>query len=156
HDEQRERQDHVDRLQYLDHALGRTAIEVVDVEDDALDVRRILARREKAGELLEVAVHRGDDAEVVAIVVGGGALDDEVLEALPVALPESVELDLELGLSLGQLEPLAFELGDPSSDLVLLALPLDLLGSLLGASLGLDAVDLIEGGCEQVVELRCG
>ena len=79
-------------LQDLDHARGRTAIEIVDVQDDAVDKSPIASggrivvsdqlgrrcgrplRTQKLRQRIEIALDQADGAEVLAIVIGVGAL----------------------------------------------------------------------------------
>ena len=81
----------MDRLQHLDHSRGWATIEIIDVQDDPLDVRWTVTGLEERDELLEVLVDTRHHAEVLAMVVGRSALEDEVLETalVPIAAATS-------------------------------------------------------------------
>ncbi len=80
--EQREREQQVNGLQHLDDLLGRAAIEIVDVEHDALhgDAARVLERREQRVERPEILAQRGDQAQRRLVTLRCPSLFDEVVD----------------------------------------------------------------------------
>jgi hypothetical protein len=89
-DEHLEREQEVHRLEHLHDARGRTTVEIVDVEHDAVDAEilrdllllgpvplEVVVLLDALGELLEIAVDERHDAEVPLVVVAGGPLGDE-------------------------------------------------------------------------------
>ncbi len=110
HHEQREGQQQVHRLEHLHHRAGGAAVQVVDVEDDPLHrhhaLRLRLAGAQLLGQGLEIASHRGHQAQVLPVVRRAGALGEEPGQALAVA--QFVDAGVEL---LGPLRGLAHALG---------------------------------------------
>ena len=74
--EEREREQQVDGLQDVDDLVGRAAVEVVDVEDDALDVgpRAVAVARRRAGRRSRAA--RREQAHALAVVGRGRAVGE--------------------------------------------------------------------------------
>ena len=78
--EEVEREQQVDGLEHLDDAVGGAAVEVVDVEDDALDVGSgAVAVAQPAAEVAEVAPHGREQAHPLAVVGRGRALGEVVV-----------------------------------------------------------------------------